>query len=250
MRRGARGTGLGKEQRRHEEGMVAKFDDPDLAVVPHAAHAQAMRLERVPIGRIHAVVAVKVLDGVIGVIELRRSTARNDSDGLLLPDERARKRRDDEPLGIRIRLGMIGVLDPQDIARELDDRVLKSSSRADERHATLSRISDGDERAIHAAIRTCRRNPDPVELSEARFCFANDRVRRNPLEGEVEVRARLIRELMGDVTGVVVADDTDPRAHQGASPATLLIDSGPRPARLATIVVSSPGSTGFGTCML
>ena len=176
MRRGASGPGLWKEQRRHEEGMVAKFDDPDLPVAPDAAHAQAMRFERVPICRVNAVAAVKILDGAVGVIELRRSTARDDRDGLLLPDERARKRRDDEPLGIRIRLGMIGVLDPQDIARELDDRVLKPSSRADERHATLSRISDGGERTIHAAIRTCRRNPDPVELGEAHRCFANDRV--------------------------------------------------------------------------
>jgi hypothetical protein len=214
MRRRARGTGLWKEQRRHEEGMVAKFDDPDLAVAPYAAHAQAMLFERVPIYRVNAVVAVEVLDGAIGVIELRRSAARYDSDGLLLPDKRARERRDDEPLGIRIRLGMIGVLDPQDIARELDDRVLKPSSRADERHATLSRISDGGERAFHAAIRTCRRNPDSVELGESHGCFANDRVRRNPLEGEAKVRARLIRELMRDVTGVEVADDTDPRAHR------------------------------------
>ena len=212
MRRRARGPGLWKEQRRHEEGMVAKLDDPDLAVASRAAHAQAMRFERVPICRIHAVVAVKVLDGALGVIELRRSTARCNRDGLLLPDERARKRRDDEPLGIRIRLGMIGVLDPQDIARELDDRVLKPSSRADERHAPLSRISDGGERAIHAAIRTCRRNPDPVELGEAHGCCARNRVRRNPLEADSKVRARLIRELMGDVTGVEVADDTDPRA--------------------------------------
>ena len=214
MRRRARGTGLWKEQRRHEEGMVAKLDDPDLVVSPHAAHAQAMLFERVPICRVDAVVAVKVLDGAIGVIELRRSAARYDSDGLLLPDERARKRRDDEPLGIRIRLRMIGVLDPQDIARELDDRVLKPSSRADERHPTLSRISDGGERAIHAAIRTCRRNPDPVELGEPHGCFANDRVRRNPLEGEAKVRARLNRELMRDVTGVEVTDDTDPSAHR------------------------------------
>src|SRR5437588_7794425 len=106
MRRGARGPGLWKEQRRHEEGMVAKFDDPDLAVAPHAAHAQAMRFERTLICRVNAVVAVKVLEGAVGVIELRRSAARYDSDRLLLPDERARKRRDDEPLGIRIRLGM------------------------------------------------------------------------------------------------------------------------------------------------
>jgi hypothetical protein len=214
MRRRARGTGLWKEQRRHEEGMVAKLDDPDLAVGPYAAHAQAMRFESVPIRRVNPVVAVKVLDGAFCVIELRRSAARYDRDDLLLPDERARKRRDDEPLGIRIRLGMISVLDPQDIARELDDRVLKPSSRADERHATLSRISDGDERAIHAVIRTRRRNPDSVELGEPDGRFANDRVRRNPLEGKAKVHARLIRELMRDVTGVEVADDPDPRAHR------------------------------------
>jgi len=109
---------------------------------------------------------------------------------------------------------MIGVLDPQDIARELDDRVLKPSARADERHATLSRISDGGERAIHAAIRTCRRNPESVKLVEPHGCFANDRVRVNPPEAASDVRARLIRELMRDVPGVEVADDPDPRAHR------------------------------------
>jgi hypothetical protein len=150
----------------------------------------------------------------MSVVELRRSAARFNRDGLLLPDKRARERRDDEPLGIRIRLGMIGVLDLQDIARELDDRVLKPASRADERHATLARISDGGERAVHAAIRTCRRNPESVELGEAHGRFANDRVRGNPLEGEAEVRARLVRELVRDVPGVEVADDPDQRAHR------------------------------------
>jgi hypothetical protein len=194
--------------------MVAKFDDPDLAVAPDGGHAQAMCFERGPIRGVHAVAAVEVLDSVRRVIELRRSAAGDYRDGLLLPDERARKRRDDEPLGIRICLSMIGVLDPQDIARELDDRVLKPASRADERHATLAGISNGGERAIHAAIRTCRRNPESVELGEAHCCVANDRIRRNPLETDSEVRARLIREPMRAVPGVEVADDPDPRARR------------------------------------
>ena len=72
---------------------------------------------------------------------------------MLRADERAGQRRDNESLGIGGALGMIGVLEPEDVARELDDRVLEAPSRADERDPTLAGESNGGERAIHAAIR-------------------------------------------------------------------------------------------------
>ena len=51
---------------------------------------------------------------------------------LRLPDERARERRDNEPPGTGRRLGVIGVSEPENVARELDDRVLEAASGTDE----------------------------------------------------------------------------------------------------------------------
>ena len=49
-----------------------------------------------------------------------------------LSNQRARERSDYEPLGVGICLGVVGVSEPEDVARELDDRVLKAGSGGDE----------------------------------------------------------------------------------------------------------------------
>src|SRR5262249_31438583 len=87
------------------------------------------------------------------------------------------------------------------------------ASGADERHATLARIADRVERAVHAAIRTRRRDPESVEPGEPRARITADRVGRNPLDADPEIRARLVPEPMRDVPAVAAADDSDPRAR-------------------------------------
>lgn len=54
---------------------------------------------------------------------------------------------------------MTGVSEPENVAREFDDRVLESTSSANERNATLAGIAQGIRCSSHAAVRTGRCNP-------------------------------------------------------------------------------------------
>ncbi len=156
-------AGLGHEQRGEKERMVGNLDDPDLARAAAPAHPEAAVLEELVELGIDAVVAVVVLGGLDGTVEpCRQRTGTNDH-GLLLLDERAREGGDDETLGVGTRFSMVGVSEPENIARELDDRVLEAASGADEGHAPLSRVADGRERPVHASIGARRRDPEPVE---------------------------------------------------------------------------------------
>jgi hypothetical protein len=79
---------------------------------------------------------------------MRASSVTEPSDGKnpylpLLSNQRARERGDYEPLGVGICLGVVGVSEPENVARELDDRVLKAGSGADERDTAFARISNG-----------------------------------------------------------------------------------------------------------
>jgi hypothetical protein len=133
--------------------MIGQLDDTELTILAEATQPEARLLERGEILGVDAVVAPEVFDGHGGSVELGGSRARGDEDALLRADERAGQRRDDESLGVGSGLGMLGVLEPEDVARELDDRVLEAPSGADERDAPLPGEADGSKRAIHAAIR-------------------------------------------------------------------------------------------------
>src|SRR5438132_8963034 len=58
------------------------------------------------------------------------------------------------------RLGVVGVSEPENVARELDDRVLEAASGTDEGNSPFPRVADRRERAVHAAVRTRRCDPD------------------------------------------------------------------------------------------
>src|SRR5438132_13183511 len=80
------------------------------------------------------------------------------------------------------RLGVVGVSEPENVARELDDRVLETASGADEGDAALARVADRRERAVHAAVRARRRDPEAAVPGQPRLGLVLDRVRRHPLE--------------------------------------------------------------------
>ena len=168
MRRGGRRARLGEEQGAHEERVIGQLDDPDLAVETEPAHAKPSRLQRVPVVLGDAVVAVEILERLRAAVELRGARAGKDPDWMLLTHQRARDRGDDQSLAVRFRLGVIGVLDPQDIARELDDRVLEAPSGADEGHAPLPGVADGRERAVHAPVGAGGGDPEAGGPGEAR----------------------------------------------------------------------------------
>ena len=133
--------------------MTGKLDDTELTVLAEPTQRETRLLEGGMILGTDAIAAAEVFDRHVGPVERGGPRARDDVHALLRAGERAGQRRDDEPLGIGSNLGMIGVLEPEDIARELDDRVLKPASGADERHAPLPGETNGGKRAIHAAIR-------------------------------------------------------------------------------------------------
>jgi len=103
---------------------------------------------------------------------------------------------------------MIGVLEAEDIARELDDRVLEAASGPDERHPALAREPDGRERALHAPIRTRRRNDEARVRGQALLWPRGAHLDgRNPLEVKADVSKRLVRGLVRVVPGVEVSDN-------------------------------------------
>src|SRR5436309_12126689 len=204
-------AGLRQEQGGDEEGVLRELDDPDLALRAHAAHPKAARLELQPILRVHPVVAVVGLDGLGHAVEPRGARAWDEDDPLRLPHERARQRRDDESRGVGARLSVVGVSVPEDVARELDDRVLEATSGADQRDSALARVAHGGEGAVHAAVRARRRDPDAVVRGQT-LVPAACRVRRHPREAEPDVLERRVRELVGRIRRVEIADDGDLRA--------------------------------------
>jgi hypothetical protein len=78
---------------------------------------------------------------------------------------------------------MVGVLDPEDVARELDDRVLEAPSGSDQRDTPLAGEPDRGQCAIHGAIGTGRRDEEPCVTSEPFLRPIRSNVgRRHPFE--------------------------------------------------------------------
>jgi len=181
--------------------------DAELALVSEATEREARLLEGSVILRIHAVIAAIVLDSGADTIERRSPRAKDDRDRLLRPGNRAGQGRDDEPIGIRARFSMIGVLESEDVARELDDRVLEAASRSEERHPTLAGEPDGRECALHAPIRTGRRNDETGVRGQALLWLLGHHFEgRDPLEVKADVSKRVVRGLMRFVLNVEVSD--------------------------------------------
>ena len=114
--------------------MIRKLDNTHLTVSTDAACHQAGRFETVAILGIEAVVAVVWLGDFKGAVERRGAGTGNNSDGLQLAYERASQARNHEGLcPLVLVFFVVGVLKAEDVARELDDRVLKAPSGSYER---------------------------------------------------------------------------------------------------------------------
>jgi hypothetical protein len=190
--------------------MGRQFNDASLTVVAKSAHREAGSFERQMILAIDAIVTAKVLDRQIDAIDRSSPCAPNDLDPLFQADQGARQCRDDEALAIGIRFGVVGVLDPEDIARELDDRVLEAASGPDERHPALAGKSDRRQRALHAHVGTRGRDEEAGVRRQALFRSPLDNLDgRNPLKGKIDVDKCPVRRLMGLVRSVEVSHDSD-----------------------------------------
>src|SRR5262245_59254 len=187
--------------------MIGDLDQPDLAGLTDAADSEPMSLELTRVVGIHAVVAVIRLDAVRHAVEFGGQCAWQDRDRLLLADQRTDERRDDETGSLGARLRVFGVPVPENVARELDDRVLEPASRAHERDATLARDADGSQGAIHVAVWARRRNQETAVRGELGYGIVADRLGWHPLEPETGVVERVVREQMRRVLRIEIADD-------------------------------------------
>ncbi len=75
---------------------------------------------------------------------------------------------------------MLGIGPTQDVARVLNDRVLKSSARSEKRPPILTRKSNRNQSARHAAIGARGYTPEPAEVLHARR--VHDLLSWNPVE--------------------------------------------------------------------
>jgi len=81
-------------------------------------------------GRVHAVVAVVRLVARLAPVELGRQRSGPERDPSLDPPaDVAGERGDCERLGFRIRLGVVGVPVPEDVAHVLDNDALEAAGR-------------------------------------------------------------------------------------------------------------------------
>ena len=200
---------LRQEERGDEEGVSGKLDDPKLAVFTEPAQPESSLFESLVVCGVDAVVASIVLESRFGTVESRRPRARNDFHTLLYPNEGAGERGDDEALGLWVCPGMIGILEPEDVARELDDRVLKAASGGDERHHSFARETDRSQHTRDAPVRTaCGRDQETGVAGQTfRRSLGRHLATGYPLKAKTELRQRPVRGVMDFVPSIKVADD-------------------------------------------
>ena len=132
----------GNEQCGDEEGVRGEFDDPRLAGGAATADDGAGICQAYLVGRVQPVVAVVRLGDSRRSIEGCCACAGLDVYWLLLAHQRTGKWRDHQLLRFWIRLRVLGVLDPEDVARNLDDCVLEPASSAGEGQPALAGMAD------------------------------------------------------------------------------------------------------------
>jgi hypothetical protein len=128
---GVAGLRLRQEKGGDEEGMLGQLDDARLAVAVDTAYHHSGVLQSRSIVGVDAVVAVEGFLRLGDAIHFSCPRAGADMDVLQLSDQRTSQRRDCEVVATGIRLGVVGVSGPEDVAGVFHDRVLKASSGAD-----------------------------------------------------------------------------------------------------------------------
>jgi hypothetical protein len=135
--------------------------------------------------------------------------------------ERARQRRHQQAGGVRAGLGVVGVGDAADAARELDHRVLEAAAGAQERHPALAGAAHGGQRALRAAVRRRGHQPHRVHVPQRLLFVFGHALGGHPhgvhgaAEGERGEAERLGHGAVRHHVGVVVADQRDERGLHG-----------------------------------
>jgi hypothetical protein len=85
--------------------------------------------------------------------------------------QRAGELRNEEIRRVRIILCVLSILEPEYIARILNDQVLEPAAGAETRNSVLAGIADSPERFVHIFIGAARNHPDAGETLEQRFVY-------------------------------------------------------------------------------
>ena len=81
--------------------------------------------------------------------------------------------------------------------------MLEAGSGRDQGHAAPSRIADGRERALHAAVRTPRRDPKTIVGAKLLLRLVSDHVRGNPFDAEPEMFDGTARQQEVSISGAL-----------------------------------------------
>ena len=209
MRNGAVEAHLEDVQRRDEEGVTVELDDSRSAVLVPSAHSQPRGLEsRLELG-VEPVAAEVRLDGFPDAVDRGDARAQGEPNPVTLARERALERGHGEALGAGIRLGVVCILDPEHVPRELEHDVLEAAAGADERQPALAREADRGQRAVHARVRAPGRDQETVAVGERERGIADGR-RRNPGVLDIGRRQLGVDRPVRLLELGVVADDRDP----------------------------------------
>lgn len=110
---------------------------------------------------------------------------------------------------------MVCVLDPEDVARELDDRVLEATSGPDQRDSALAGEPDGGKCALHVPIGTGRGDEYPSVARQPLLRPIGCHVGGwHPLESKSRVLQPRARRPMGGVLLVIVPHDSNGFPHR------------------------------------
>jgi hypothetical protein len=208
MRMAETGAQLRHEERREEERMIREFDDANLTVVVEARRLEAGALERRKILGVQPVTAAIGLDHRRGPVERGGPAVRHDGDRLVQAHQGAGQLGDDKPVGAGADLAVVGILEPKDVARELEDRVLEATSGADQRHAAFASEADGGEGALEVSVGTCRGDQEAGIDGQPLVASLRGHVHgRYPLAAKADVGQRRVGGLMRRVLCIEVPND-------------------------------------------
>src|SRR6476659_5045717 len=167
-RRGAsRGFQLWRKERRDEERLTRRLDDAGVTTIILADDVKAGALDGAAVRRVEPIAAMISFDDTPTPIDRRCATGGIQKHWRRFTNEGARQRRNHRCRCIGIRFGVVCVGKAGDVARVLEQRVLKSSAHAEERKTRHPRMTDSGERALETRVWTSRREPDRVGKSQS-----------------------------------------------------------------------------------
>ena len=213
-RRGARrGLQLWLKERRDEERMTRKLDDAGVTVIILADDVKAGALDGATVLRVEPIAAMIAFDDTPPPIDRGRATGGIQKHGSRFTNERARQGRNHRRRRVGIRFGVVCVGKAGDVARVLEQRVLKSSAHAEKRKTRHPRMTGSGEGALETRIWTSRREPDRVDESKSRIGIRGEPGCRNPaplqrmLAQLANVTERFIDREMGVHRRIEISDN-------------------------------------------